>query len=550
MAELSLSVTVGEVSSVLPFYVDPTFDLSFTIDGLRTALKNVGKKFTLADPINSDEVVVEGLLGVDALQYLNLKTIPCLSGVAFQLDDASIIPFGSIDNFLSYRELIEKYDDQTPVNQNEKEFLNAITNFVEAPVANADLFSTVNFDKEFDGKLEKMLSVESLGLPEKNESDETLLSNFDESIETINGKYYVEMPWTEKIKDVKPNFEICLSILQKVHEKLVSTGNYDNYNEVFEEYLDEGIVEQVPITNDFEGHVYIPHRPVFKMEENVTTKTRIVLNCSFKTKSYPSLNECCYPGINLLQNLFDLLIKIRANDFVVLSDIKKAYLMVRLKNTSDKDKFRVLWLNKKNKLVCYRYTRVVFGHIASQFILNRVVDHHLQKYDSDLCTEALSNNVYVDNLFVTHNNEQVLSEVCREARRRMLDGGFELRSWASNSVALAEAFRRDNIASTSEDTEKLLGYSYSTKTDLLTINVNFSLPQAGSVTKRKVLAAISQVFDPLGLVVPVTVGGKILMQKIWNLKLGWDEVIPSDLAMEFSHLLAELAQLSFFYVSS
>ena len=251
----------------------------------------------------------------------------------------------------------------------------------------------------------------------------------------------------------------------------------------------------------------------------------------------------------MLNNLFDLLIKVRGDKFVAIADIRKAYLMVRLKKDSDKDKFRVLWLNKDGKLVCYRYTRVVFGHIASQFILNRVIGHHLQKYSDDLCKLVLTDNIYVDNLFLVHENEQVLLELCREARSRMLAGGFELRSWASNSNILTRAFKEDNIASESADLEKLLGYNYSTKLDDLTVNVKNLSAETGSVTKRKVLAGISRVFDPLGLVVPVTVKGKLIMQSIWNLKVGWDEPLPSGIVSQYNGLLGELSELCNFSFS-
>ena len=260
MSELSLSVSINEMSAVLPFYIDEGFDLSYSIDGLSTAFSNIGKKFSLADPIYSDKVLLEGLLGVDALQYMELNTISCLSGVAFQLSAGDVIPFGSIDNFLSYKELIDKYDDRSPVNQSDREFLKAITNFVDTPLNDQIDF----FDREFDENLAKMFSVEGIGLPETNDFDDNLLIDFDKNIELKNGNYYVEMPWSERVAEVQPNFEICRSILQRVHVKLITTNNYDNYNNVFNEYLTDNIVEQVAINSDCTGHVYIPHRPVFK----------------------------------------------------------------------------------------------------------------------------------------------------------------------------------------------------------------------------------------------------------------------------------------------
>lgn len=50
----------------------------------------------------------------------------------------------------------------------------------------------------------------------------------------------------------------------------------------------------------------------------------------------------------------------------------------------------------------------------------------------------------------------------------------------------------------------------------------------GVPTKRSVFSLISKLFDPLGLLAPVTIRAKILMQKLWELKLQWDDPLPED----------------------
>ena len=61
-----------------------------------------------------------------------------------------------------------------------------------------------------------------------------------------------------------------------------------------------------------------------KTEESVTTKLRVVLNCSLKTNNKPSLNEAAYAGIDLMNNLLLLLLRTRAFKYVVIFDIKQA----------------------------------------------------------------------------------------------------------------------------------------------------------------------------------------------------------------------------------
>ena len=63
------------------------------------------------------------------------------------------------------------------------------------------------------------------------------------------------------------------------------------------------------------------------------------------------------------------------------------------------------------------------------------------------------------------------------------------------------------------------------------------------LTKRTVLSKIASIFDPIGIVAPVVVTGKMLLQKIWLSGLDWDEPLNSDLQEEVQKWLMELAEL-------
>jgi hypothetical protein len=58
-------------------------------------------------------------------------------------------------------------------------------------------------------------------------------------------------------------------------------------------------------------------------------------------------------------------------------------------------------------------------------------------------------------------------------------------------------------------------------------------PPEGQLSKRRILEFLAQVFDPLGFVGPTLVPLKILLQKLWSLKLSWDEKIPYEDACFF-----------------
>ncbi|CAG2241823.1 unnamed protein product [Mytilus edulis] len=53
------------------------------------------------------------------------------------------------------------------------------------------------------------------------------------------------------------------------------------------------------------------------------------------------------------------------------------------------------------------------------------------------------------------------------------------------------------------------------------------------VTKREILRYSSGIYDPLGLLSPVTITAKILLQEIWKLGLQWDSIIEGDICNQW-----------------
>lgn len=75
------------------------------------------------------------------------------------------------------------------------------------------------------------------------------------------------------------------------------------------------------------------------------------------------------------------------------------------------------------------------------------------------------------------------------------------------------------------------------------INYNLRLINKIYTTKRSILSDISKIFDLLGLVGPVIVKAKIILQKLWLLKLDWDESIPLNLKTEWLNVVEQLMEL-------
>jgi len=60
------------------------------------------------------------------------------------------------------------------------------------------------------------------------------------------------------------------------------------------------------------------------------------------------------------------------------------------------------------------------------------------------------------------------------------------------------------------------------------------------VTKREVLQETAKVFDPLGLLQPLTVAAKILIQELWKEGIDWDDPLPPSLDQKWCTVAKEI----------
>ncbi|XP_036145632.1 uncharacterized protein LOC118646569 [Monomorium pharaonis] len=66
------------------------------------------------------------------------------------------------------------------------------------------------------------------------------------------------------------------------------------------------------------------------------------------------------------------------------------------------------------------------------------------------------------------------------------------------------------------------------------------------LTKQTLLSQIAAIFDPLGLLGPIIVKAKIVMQLLWQLKLEWDETVPMDIFTLWNEYKTQLNSINGF----
>ena len=105
---------------------------------------------------------------------------------------------------------------------------------------------------------------------------------------------------------------------------------------------------------------------------------------------------------------------------------------------------RFLWVadpfDKNSKIIHLRFTRLVFGLRPSPAILASVIAHHIQKYSSQHphVVKILGKSFYVDDFITSVATLGDATKPFELAKHIMLQGGFNLRKWQSNSAELIQ----------------------------------------------------------------------------------------------------------------
>jgi hypothetical protein len=174
--------------------------------------------------------------------------------------------------------------------------------------------------------------------------------------------------------------------------------------------------------------------------------------------------------------------------------------------------------------------------VSKQFPLAPPV-HHSCTFSTPVARD-MKDNMYVDNILSGADTELNASQYYDESRSIMTEAKFNLRSWASNSPTLQQKATKDGTIDTTPETDiNVLGLRWNTSSDTIHFATKKSLPNSHElITKREVLQHSSHIFDPLGIIAPVTIRAKIFMQQLWQQSIDWDEPLNEQLQQEWLKL--------------
>ena len=392
--------------------------------------------------------------------------------------------------------------------------------------------------------IERFWKLESMGVALVENSKETtsFYDTYQESCITYkDNKYCAKLPWKEDCPELPTNRNIVKRRTERVISRLEKEPEMlKAYTEIIKDQEKRGYIERVPEESESVNRAhYIPHHAVRK--DSVTTPIRIVYDCSCReSQESASLNDCLMSVTPVLYDLTGILTRFRLHRYAISTDIEKAFLQIEL-DEEDRDMTRFFWLSDpmdtSSPLITYRFKAILFGTTCSPVILNATMLKHLKTHPSNT-TEKLKQDIYVDNVLSSFAEEDELLSFYQESRNVMSEGGFNLRSWSSNNVKLQNLAKSENCLD-SDNLIKILGLRWDVNSDNILFQNNISDSEE-LLTKRIILQQSSRIFDPLGLLSPITVRAKLLMQTLWERKFDWDSHLPDDMQLEWRKLVQDL----------
>ncbi|UYV82628.1 hypothetical protein LAZ67_22000244 [Cordylochernes scorpioides] len=284
--------------------------------------------------------------------------------------------------------------------------------------------------------LKDLWDLEVLGIrdPVETCSKETRYQEIKEKFITkiqrqSDQRYSVGLSWKVEKESIPSNLDIAIKRLDISTKKMTSQNKLTEYSQIFRDWLTEGLIERVEENPLERRGYYLPHRPVYKMESK-TTPIRPVFDASCLGHNGLSLNQCLEKGPNLLERIPEMMIRFRENKFGVTADIRKAFQMVAIEE-SERNYLRFLWWEKESdrELIAYRHKRLVFGLNCSPFVLNAVIEYHLQSIRGPLVQWAkiLAQSFYMDNCITSLETKQEVQEFQKAAIEIMDRAKMDLR---------------------------------------------------------------------------------------------------------------------------
>ena len=313
--------------------------------------------------------------------------------------------------------------------------------------------------------------------------------------------------------------------------------------------ISAGHIEIVPedeLNTDIGKCWFIPIFPVSHPKKN---KTRLVFDSSASYKG-TSLNSALLQGPDLNNRLRGILMRFRTAEVALCADVEAMFYNFYLPK-SDRNFLRFFWFHDNNpnkSIVQYRGRVHLFGNSCSPALAHAGLQYTTLHPEAAIHPEAvccITRNIYVDDLLAScRSTDEAITnlETIREIFQRY---NIRLCKIVSNRSEVINHFPESERATDSQSVHlgsatihRALGLAWHTSDDHFFIEFR---PPDRPFTRRGLLAVTGSLYDPLGIVGPVSLKGKIIQRQVLqandNTSIDWDEPLSPSYADEWENWL-------------
>ena len=164
-----------------------------------------------------------------------------------------------------------------------------------------------------------------------------------------------------------------------------------------------------------------------------------------------------------------------------------------------------------------------------------------------LASKVVEESFYVDDCITGADSEEDGIQLQAQLQDLFAEADFLLRKWNSSNPTVLQAISPDTqtsltLSESDEVYSKTLGIAWHSVLDHFRLSVA-DHPPLENLTKRKLVSEIAKTYDVLGWFAPSIIMVKILLQRVWESKVDWDDPVPLPIEEEWISWRSQLGSL-------
>ena len=367
-------------------------------------------------------------------------------------------------------------------------------------------------------------------------------------------------PWLVDPKKLPNNIAPNKSRLFKLERSLQQDPEKAAaYEEQINDMIQRGVARLISEQEikEWDGPFFYIHHLAVLNPKSSSTPVRIVFNSSMTYKGI-SLNSCLAKGPDTYtNNILGILMRWREGKVAMVADIRKMFHSIFLEE-KEVHCHRFLWrhLDTRKEPETYAITRVNMGDRPASAIATEALKAtaELSRNDYPEAAELITRCSYMDDLIDSTSSTDKATKLAQEVNIVLQKGGFMIKCWQfSGDDSAKDADGVEQITSLlkgSTNETCVLGINWNSIKDEITFHIESNIliekipkTPSGFLTRRKVLHIVMYIYDPMGILSPFILKAKVLLRKTWELRLGWDVQLPTEMQESWKRFFSSLGKI-------